>query len=155
MDRLDPTRRSENMRRIRSKHTKPEMAVRKITHSLGFRYRLHSKHLPGKPDLVFASRRAVIFVHGCFWHLHQACREGRVPSTRRAYWLPKLERNVARDREHITALKRLGWRTLTIWECEIADHAKLGRKIQRFLTTNSSLPLSKSPLPARHPCSRR
>jgi DNA mismatch endonuclease (patch repair protein) len=87
----------------------------------------------GKPDLVFASRSAVIFVHGCFWHLHDSCREGRTPSTNQSYWLPKLQRNVQRDRASIRALKRDGWRVLVLWECQLKDTAKLQRRIRKFL----------------------
>jgi len=121
------------MSRIRSKDTAPELLVRRLTHKMGFRYRLHVKHLPGKPDLVFAGRSAVIFVHGCFWHSHGACREGRTPSSNQHYWLPKLERNVRRDRANLRELKRLGWRVLVLWECQLKDTAKLERRIRKFL----------------------
>src|SRR5271170_2821856 len=108
MDQLSKARRSENMRQIRSKDTQPEMHVRKLTHRLGYRYRLHAKDLLGKPDLVFASKQKVIFVHGCFWHQHQKCREGRLPASRPEYWIPKLTRNTDRDKQHIASLRRLG-----------------------------------------------
>jgi DNA mismatch endonuclease (patch repair protein) len=138
MDRLNPQRRSENMRRIRSEDTGPELQVRRLVHSLGLRFRLHDKALPGKPDLVFRSRKSVIFVHGCFWHLHGSCREGRVPSTRQEYWLPKLTRNAQRDREHLRELKKAGWRVLVIWECEVCALEKLARKLDRFLCPEKS-----------------
>lgn len=96
--------RSENMRRIRSKDTAPEMAVRSLAHRLGYRYRLHRKDIPGKPDLVFPGRRKVIFIHGCFWHQHPGCREGRPPKSNTAYWLPKLERNMERDKDALARL---------------------------------------------------
>ena len=109
MDKLTTERRTENMRRIRSKDMKPELLVRHLVYSLGYRYRLHRKDLPGKPDLVFGPRRKVIFVHGCFWHLHPdpECVDSRVPKSNTAYWKPKLERNVERDRQHIAALTEL------------------------------------------------
>lgn len=131
-DKLTPERRSANMARIRAKHTKPEMLVRRIVHGLGYRYRLHRRDLPGTPDLVFSPRRKVIFVHGCFWHLHH-CRAGRIPATRRHYWEPKLRRNAARDAEHLAALEAAGWQVLTIWECETGDRAALQARLQAFL----------------------
>ncbi len=133
MDRLDPARRSENMRRIRAKDTAPELQVRRLVHALGYRYRLHDKTLPGTPDLVFRSRGCVIFVHGCFWHLHTNCKQARMPSTRREYWVPKLTRNAERDRAHTRKLRRLGWRVLKLWECELKSVEKLERKLTRFL----------------------
>src|SRR5437764_15346089 len=104
-DKLSPARRSANMARIRSKDSAQEMVVRRLVFSLGYRYRLHAAKLPGKPDMVFASRRKVIFVHGCFWHQHQACREGRAPGSNTGYWTPKLQRNVRRDAEAQAALR--------------------------------------------------
>jgi DNA mismatch endonuclease, patch repair protein len=133
MDQLSKVRRSENMRQIRSKDTLPEMRVRKLAHRLGYRYRLHVKDLAGKPDLVFASKQKVIFVHGCFWHQHQKCREGRLPASRPEYWIPKLTRNTDRDKQHIASLKRLGWKVLTLWECEVGDELVIERKLLRFL----------------------
>lgn len=133
-DILTSARRSENMRHIKSKGTKPEMILRKFLHNHGYRYRLHVPGLPGKPDLVFPKLRKVIFVHGCFWHLHSRCREGRVPGSRRDYWEPKLRRNVQRDREHLTELRNLGWKTLVIWECEIKKIASLESRLMRFLS---------------------
>ena len=118
MDKLDPQRRSENMRRIRSKNTKPEVILRSLLHRRGYRFRVHVKELPGKPDIVFHSRRKAIFVHGCFWHQHSGCREGRIPGLRREYWVPKLARNVKRDAAAIRSLKAQGWDVLTVWECE-------------------------------------
>lgn len=134
-DKLTPERRSENMRRIRSKDMKPEMIVRRVVHRLGYRYRLHRKDLPGKPDLVFGPRRRVIFVHGCFWHLHDRaeCLDGRVPKTNTEYWGPKLARNVERDAAAQKALADAGWRVLVIWECETRDNATLEARIRNFL----------------------
>ncbi|MEX0302658.1 MAG: very short patch repair endonuclease [Leisingera sp.] len=131
-DTLTPQQRSANMAKIRAKHTKPEMLVRRMVHGMGFRYRLHRKDLPGKPDLVFGPRRKVIFVHGCFWHLHD-CRDGRIPSSRQDYWEPKLQRNVERDAEHLLALQEAGWQVLTIWECEIKDQEGLEARLRTFL----------------------
>jgi DNA mismatch endonuclease (patch repair protein) len=108
------------------------MFVRRLVTKLGYRYRLHTKDLPGKPDLVFRSRKRAIFVHGCFWHLHSECREGRVPNTKAGYWAPKLLRNVERDKLHLEKLEEDGWRVMVIWECELAD-ATLTDRISTFL----------------------
>src|SRR6185436_14331986 len=116
MDKLDQARRSENMRRIRSKDMKPELVVRRLVHELGFRFRLHRRDLPGSPDLVLPRHRKIVLVHGCFWHQHPECREGRIPGSRREYWEPKLARNVARDAANLSALQEAGWKTLVIWE---------------------------------------
>ena len=133
MDKLDAIRRSENMRQIRSKDTKPEVLLRSLLHKLGYRFRLHRKDLPGKPDIVFPGRRKAIFVHGCFWHQHANCPEGRLPRTRSEYWTPKLTRNVERDRNHLEKLSRLGWKALVLWECEIHETEAVKRKLKRFL----------------------
>lgn len=119
MDKLDPKRRSENMRRIRSKDTRPEILLRSMLHRRGYRFRLHRKDLPGKPDLVFPGLRKVIFVHGCFWHQHKECREGRSPGSRQDYWQPKFERNRQRHEEAERALRLQGWDLLVVWECAI------------------------------------
>lgn len=121
------------MRRIRSNDTSPEMVVRKLTHRLGYRYRLHAANLPGKPDLVFPSRMKAIFVHGCFWHQHKGCIDGHLPSSRTEYWVPKLNRNAERDRQNLDALRQLGWKTLVLWECEVCNAAQIERRIKRFL----------------------
>jgi DNA mismatch endonuclease (patch repair protein) len=123
VDKLSPERRSENMRRIKSKGMKPELAVRRLVHNLGYRYRLHRKDLPGKPELVFGPARKAIFVHGCFWHGHDdpACRDGRMPRSNESYWLPKLTRNRARDAASVASLEANGWHVLTVWECETRD----------------------------------
>lgn len=134
MDHLTPAQRSENMAAISGRDTRPEMIVRRLAHSLGYRYRLHRRDLPGTPDLVFPGRRAVIFVHGCFWHQHNSpnCR-ARLPKSNSGYWTPKLRRNVERDRMSLKALAKAGWRTLVIWECETRDLDILGHKITTFL----------------------
>jgi DNA mismatch endonuclease (patch repair protein) len=123
------------MQAIRSKDTKPELLVRGLVYRMGYRYRLHRKDLPGKPDLVFGKRRKVIFVHGCFWHGHSdpACPDGRKPETNKSYWLPKLERNQRRDQENAEALKAAGWNVLTIWECETHDISALEQRLRAFL----------------------
>jgi DNA mismatch endonuclease (patch repair protein) len=123
------------MRAIRSKGMKPEMAVRSLVHSMGYRFRLHRKELPGKPDMVFLSRLAAIFVHGCFWHQHREpkCKDARQPKSNVDYWQPKLASNQARDVENESALAAQGWRVLVIWECELKDIDMLKKKIFTFL----------------------
>jgi len=124
--------RSANMRAIRSKDMLPELKVRSLAHRLGYRFRLHRKDLPGKPDLVFASRRKVIFVHGCFWHSHD-CKSAHVPKSNQAYWGPKLERNKTRDGKNIEALRAEGWQSLVIWECETGDEGRVKKRLKTFL----------------------
>jgi DNA mismatch endonuclease (patch repair protein) len=135
-DKLSAAERSRNMASIRSKNMKPELAVRKAAHSLGFRFRLHRKDLPGKPDLAFPKYRAVIFVHGCFWHQHAepSCLDGRPPKSNLTYWGPKLARNAARDEASRTQLEAQGWRVLVVWECETKKMPLLAGKIADFLT---------------------
>lgn len=134
-DKLDRERRSENMRRIRSKNTSPELIVRRMVYSLGFRYRLHVSTLPGKPDLVFARLRKVIDVRGCFWHQHKGCIEAHIPKSKTAYWRAKLEGNRLRDRRHRGRLRALGFKVLVVWECETraSNQHALKRKLERFL----------------------
>lgn len=131
----DPAR-SAVMRAVKSKDTIPEMIVRRAVHALGFRYRLHRNDLPGKPDLVFASRRKVVFVNGCYWHGHDCARGAREPKTNIDYWRTKISRNVDRDNRNLKALDNAGWRTLTIWECETKKTVReaLKKKLQDFLT---------------------
>lgn len=124
--------RSENMRAIRGKNTKPEMDVRSLVHMLGYRFRLHRPDLPGKPDLAFPARRKVIFVHGCFWHSH-ACKPGLTPRSNREFWLPKLRLNKKRDSKNIKCLDELGWKAMVIWECELKDTRALRIKVKNFL----------------------
>nr|PZN75925.1 MAG: very short patch repair endonuclease [Pseudomonadota bacterium] len=128
----DPAIRSKTMAAVKGKDTEPELVVRRLCHSLGYRYRLHRADLPGKPDLVFPSRRKVIFVHGCFWHGHDCARGSRVPKTNRTYWVAKIGRNRARDERYQQRLRELGWRVLTVWECETKSPG-LKRRIVRFL----------------------
>jgi len=124
--------RSENMRRIRSKDMRPELAVRSLVHRMGYRFRLHRKDLPGKPDMVFASRRKVIFVHGCYWHAH-GCKKAHTPKSNLSYWTPKLARNMERDEKNLKSLTTIGWKTFVIWECETADARALSARIREFL----------------------
>ena len=121
------------MSRIRSKGTKPEMTVRRLLHSMGYRYRLHRRDLPGNPDLVFPRWRKAIFVHGCFWHQHPGCKISRQPKSNQNYWLPKLERNTVRDAEHQAQLREMGWDVLVIWECEVKNGASFVTKAVNFL----------------------
>jgi len=132
-DVLTPEQRRRCMSNIRGKNTKPEMIVRSVTHRMGYRYRLHRKDLPGKPDLVFPSRRKVIFVHGCFWHQHPGCRFATMPATRREFWEKKLLGNRERDKRHLQELEQQGWEVLVIWECELGDLGELSEKILKFL----------------------
>lgn len=133
MDRISPTNRSRNMAAIRGKDTKPEMIVRRLLHSLGYRYRLHRKDIPGRPDIVFIGRRKVIQVHGCFWHQHPGCKAAHVPLSRVEYWQPKLARNVARDTVNLEALSAAGWDVLVLWECEIKRGGDILDRLVRFL----------------------
>lgn len=132
-DKSAAAKRSEIMRAVRSKDTGPEMTVRKMVHSLGFRYRLHVSDLPGKPDLVFPSRKKVIFVHGCFWHGDTCKRGKRIPKENRDYWVQKIQRNVERDMKNQNLLKELGWDFLVIWEHELKDIEALKQKVINFL----------------------
>lgn len=135
MDSISRRSRSENMRRIRSANTKPELAVRSLTHRLGFRFRIHRRDLPGSPDLVFPSKQKVIFVHGCFWHQHRGCIDGRLPKSNTEYWLPKLANNKKRDKKNRSRLARLGWKCLVIWDCQTVDGKKLKQQLKAFLNT--------------------
>lgn len=125
--------RSRVMRAVKSSDTKPELIVRRLIHRLGYRYRLHRADLPGKPDLVFASRRKVIFVHGCFWHGHDCARGARTPKTNADYWGLKIARNRARDERARAALEQAGWAVLIVWECELKDNEALAEILIRFL----------------------
>ncbi|MGH6638854.1 MAG: very short patch repair endonuclease [Polaromonas sp.] len=133
MDTLTPSQRSARMRLIQSRNTSPEMVIRHFVHKLGYRYRLHRADLPGRPDLVFPGRRKVIFVHGCFWHRHNHCDLARLPKSRLEFWLPKLTRNKERDAAKRSALTRMGWSSLVIWECELRDPVRVMFKTLMFL----------------------
>lgn len=132
-DTLTTAERSALMKRVRRSDTTPEMVVRRALHRRGFRYVLNDRRLPGSPDLVFPSRRKVIFVHGCFWHYHQGCARAKIPSTRPEFWAPKLAANRARDKAAVSALRRAGWRVMTVWECELLDADRAIERIVRFL----------------------
>lgn len=132
-DIVSSDRRSQIMGKIRGKNTSPEMVVRRLIYSLGYRYRLHSKKLTGRPDLVFSSRKKVIFVHGCFWHLHEGCPKGKPPETNRDYWIPKLQENKARDIRNQKELVCQGWKILVIWQCELKKIELVKERIIDFL----------------------
>jgi DNA mismatch endonuclease (patch repair protein) len=134
LDRLPIESRSRIMRSIRKTDTKPELIVRRLLHRLGFRFRLHQRHLPGTPDIVLPRHRAAVLVHGCFWHQHEDCRKGAAPSVRHHYWLPKLARNVERDRLARAALEAAGYKVLVIWECTIRDAEALRMSLLNFLS---------------------
>jgi len=114
--------RSYNMSKIKGKNTKPELIVRSFLHQSGFRYRLHSKDFPGKPDILLKKYKTVVFVHGCFWHGHEGCKYFVVPKTRTQWWLDKINRNKAKDAESYKALLDMNWKIITIWECELKKH---------------------------------
>jgi DNA mismatch endonuclease (patch repair protein) len=134
MDTLTPAQRSERMSLVRSKNTKPEMVIRRLVHKMGFRYRLHARDLPGNPDLVFPSRGKIIFIHGCFWHRHgTTCKNTRWPKSKLDFWRPKLEQNQRRDKIVRRELRKLGWRVLVVWECQLRLSEALESKISAFL----------------------
>ena len=118
---------------IRNAGSSPEMKLRRLVHGMGFRYRLHAGDLPGRPDLVFPSRRAVIFMHGCFWHRHEGCKLARLPKSKLDFWKPKLESNRIRDLQKQQQLRDLGWRVLVVWECELADTDRVSALVREFL----------------------
>ena len=132
VDNRTPESRSRLMSRIGSKHTEPERTVRSLLHALGYRYRLHRKGLPGKPDIVFLRRKKAIFVHGCFWHGH-GCKIGHAPKSNLAFWIPKIERNRERDARNRSELERIGWCVETVWQCEIKQSQALERRLRDFL----------------------
>jgi DNA mismatch endonuclease (patch repair protein) len=132
-DHVHRDKRSLIMAAVHSKNTKPELAVRKIAHALGYRYRLHVADLPGKPDMVFPARRKIILVNGCFWHRHPRCRYATSPKTRSAFWQKKFCTNVARDRRTRQQLRKLGWSILTVWQCELKNPQKVEVRIDEFL----------------------
>lgn len=132
-DRITAADRSRIMGRVRGRNTAPERRVRSAAHALGFRFRLHRRDLPGTPDLVFPRLRTVVFVHGCFWHSHDACARATVPKTNTEFWAEKLERNRKRDRLAALELEESGWRVLTIWECETKDRQALEQKLRELL----------------------
>ncbi len=128
-DNLTKEKRSWNMSRIRSKDTTPELIVRSLLHRMGYRFRLHCKDLPGKPDVVLSKYKAVIFVHGCFWHGHKGCKRSNIPKSNRGYWVAKIRKNIDRNKKHRKALRKLGWGVIVIWECECKHISKLQKKV--------------------------
>lgn len=136
-DVFTPEKRSEVMRAVRGADTTPEMALRRALFAMGLRYRTCDARLPGKPDLVFAGRRSVIFVHGCFWHGHDCARGAREPRSNAAYWRAKIGRNRARDAETLLQLKAEGWRALVLWECELKDITRAAARAARWLARGS------------------
>jgi DNA mismatch endonuclease, patch repair protein len=135
MDILTQQERSERMRLITAKNTKPELAVRRLVHKMGYRYRLHRKEFPGKPDLVFVKKKKAIFVHGCFWHQHsnRSCHLARMPKSNLDYWQDKFKRNVLNDKRNIKRLKQMGWSVLVIWQCNLKDETRLRFTIKNFM----------------------
>ena len=129
MDRISREHRSWNMSRIRGHDTKPEVVVRSVLHRLGFRFRLHRRDLPGRPDIVLARHRTIVFVHGCFWHRHARCRFAYQPKTNSAFWSQKFKSNVVRDQRDRRRLRGLGWRVIVVWECQALDQAALGQRL--------------------------
>jgi len=133
MDTLTVAQRSERMARIKSRDTKPELLVRTLAHQLGYRFRLCRRDLPGNPDLVFPGRRRVIFVHGCFWHAHRSCKIANRPKSNTAFWDAKFKYNRTRDIRNVKTLNDLGWKVLTVWECEVGENVALARRLKSFL----------------------
>lgn len=131
-DRLSKEQRSRLMSRVKNKDTAPEVQVRKMLHAMGHRFRLHRRDLPGSPDIVLPKHKRVVFVHGCFWHSH-TCSRGKRPGARKEFWDAKLDRNVERDREAREALENMGWRVLTVWECELKDPDSVHDKLEAFM----------------------
>lgn len=132
MDTRTPDQRRRIMQSVKSKDTKPELVVRRLLHRLGYRFRLHRKDLPGRPDIVLPRHRKAIFVHGCFWHWH-GCPKGQLPKSRLDYWLPKLERNVVRDSTNVEQLESLGWKVHVVWQCETTDLGSLEARMEAFI----------------------
>ena len=132
-DVYDAATRSAVMRAVRGKDTKPEMRVRRTLHRMGFRYRLHRRDLPGRPDIVLPKHKTVIFIHGCFWHGHAGCSRADRPASNTAYWTRKLDRTIARDAANVAALHKAGWRVVTAWECEITTEAAIEARIRSVL----------------------
>ena len=133
VDTVSRERRSLIMSKIKDKDTAPELTVRKLVHGMGYRFRLHCKDLPGKPDLVFPRLGCVIFVHGCFWHPHANCSDSRTPESNRTYWIPKLQANSKRDARNQASLRRSGWRVMVVRDCQTKDAELLRRRVERFL----------------------
>ncbi len=132
-ERLTPDQRSRNMSRVRNRNTEPELVVRRALHSMGYRFRLHRKDLPGSPDIVLPKYKTVVFVHGCFWHGHPGCKKASRPATNIDFWGRKLDRNLMRDKEAREELEKLGWIVLIVWQCELKDAPKLQNRFDKLL----------------------
>ena len=133
-DTLSKAARSRNMAKIRGKDTGPERQVRSLLHRAGYRFRLHGADLPGKPDIVLPKYRAVVFVHGCFWHRHRGCKDATTPKSHRKFWVEKFARNVANDRKHVRRLRRLGWKVLMVWECQLRRPEQVLARLRKTLS---------------------
>ena len=134
MDKVSREKRSEVMRAVRSRDTKPELVVRRTAYALGFRFRVNVKDLPGRPDLAIKSRKKAIFIHGCFWHRHQNCKRSTLPRSNQAYWAKKFAETIKRDELTMATYRSMGWEPLVIWECELADREALSERIKLYLT---------------------
>lgn len=132
-DTLTPEERSRQMARVRGKDSAPELALRRLIHGMGYRYRLHVRALPGTPDMVFRSRGAVVFMHGCFWHRHPGCARSRIPKSRVDFWTAKLDGNRRRDLRDQRKLRRMGWRVMVVWECQLSRPVAVAARVSRFL----------------------
>jgi len=132
MDKISREARSEVMRRVKNKNTRPELIIRRLLHRRGFRFRLHRPDLPGRPDIVFPKHKKILLIHGCFWHRHEQCKRATTPVDNADYWRAKFERNVLRDLEVIAALTDLGWHVRVVWECDIKDRKKIDRLIEEI-----------------------
>jgi len=136
VDRLSKERRSWNMGQVRGKDTKPELIVRSLLHRAGFRFRLHNKKLPGKPDIVLSKYKTIVFVHGCFWHRHVNCADATIPKTRTDFWVEKFDGNVKRDDKIRNLLRGMGWKVIVVWECETAKENELIDRLVREINSN-------------------
>lgn len=139
VDKLTKERRSWNMQQVRSQDTKPEIAVRKLLHGKGYRFRLHKKNLPGRPDIVLPKYQIAIFVHGCFWHRHKGCSDASTPKSRTEFWNNKFKENVARDKKNQLALHAKGWRVLIIWECETSNSDLIIKRLAKEINKASAV----------------
>lgn len=147
MDTLSPEARSKLMSRIRGKDTAPELVLRRFLHAGGYRYRLHDRRLPGRPDIVFPARRKIIFMHGCFWHRHDGCRLASIPKSRVDFWTTKFRTNVERDARNEVDLAARGWKVMVVWECEVRHLAELGPRLVGFLGPSARMETVGEPSP--------
>ncbi len=143
-DTLTQEERSERMRRVKGRDTKPELLIRRLLHRNGFRYRLQAKELPGTPDIVFRRQHKAIFIHGCFWHRHSNCKLARIPKSRTEFWTDKLESNRLRDAKNQEHLRQLGWDFEIVWECEMSDLGKVLERLRKFLKNQETVVLQQN-----------